>query len=145
MDLDLWYWRPPWRSRRFSKPFRLFPSFLLWDSLWLCQATATGKVSHLRGAGSIVSAGELLGTLDLKDPSQAGLFVWLSWLWKSDTVERCGECVLDVMIFGKDGPQLRMKYCSEHGSAQSARSRRSSHSKVPLKSLLAAVTRSPSM
>jgi len=34
------------------------------------KATATGKVSHLRGAGSIVSAGELLGTLELKDPSQ---------------------------------------------------------------------------
>jgi len=37
-----------------------------------CKATATGKVSHLRGAGSIVSAGELLGTLELKDPSQVG-------------------------------------------------------------------------
>lgn len=35
------------------------------------EATATGKVSHLRGAGSIVSAGELLGNLELKDPSQA--------------------------------------------------------------------------
>eukprot|EP00913_Durusdinium_trenchii_P021985 g20658.t1 len=34
------------------------------------KATATGKVSHLRGAGSIVSAGEMLGTLELKDPSK---------------------------------------------------------------------------
>ena len=34
------------------------------------KATGTGKVSHLRGAGSIVSAGELLGTLELKDPSK---------------------------------------------------------------------------
>eukprot|EP00439_Symbiodinium_sp_Y106_P073460 s129_g13.t2 len=34
------------------------------------KATATGKVSHVRGAGSIVSAGELLGNLQLSDPSK---------------------------------------------------------------------------
>eukprot|EP00930_Biecheleria_cincta_P026761 TRINITY_DN18824_c0_g1_i1.p1 TRINITY_DN18824_c0_g1~~TRINITY_DN18824_c0_g1_i1.p1 ORF type:complete len:2162 (-),score=504.14 TRINITY_DN18824_c0_g1_i1:27-6512(-) len=34
------------------------------------KATASGKVSHTRSAGSIVSAGELLGTLELADPSQ---------------------------------------------------------------------------
>jgi len=34
------------------------------------KATATGKVSHVRGAGSIVSAGELLANLQLSDPSK---------------------------------------------------------------------------
>lgn len=34
------------------------------------KASATGKVSHTRSAGSIVSAGELLGTLELADPSK---------------------------------------------------------------------------
>lgn len=31
-----------------------------------------GKVSHALSAGSIVSAGELLAKLELKDPSKAG-------------------------------------------------------------------------
>jgi len=34
------------------------------------KATASGKIAHTRGAGSIVSAGELLGSLELSDPSK---------------------------------------------------------------------------
>jgi len=34
------------------------------------KASATGKIAHTRGAGSIVAAGELLGNLELADPSQ---------------------------------------------------------------------------
>eukprot|EP00931_Biecheleriopsis_adriatica_P052507 TRINITY_DN3055_c0_g1_i3.p1 TRINITY_DN3055_c0_g1~~TRINITY_DN3055_c0_g1_i3.p1 ORF type:complete len:2157 (-),score=543.39 TRINITY_DN3055_c0_g1_i3:77-6547(-) len=34
------------------------------------KASASGKISHTRGAGSIVSAGELLGSLELDDPSK---------------------------------------------------------------------------
>ena len=34
------------------------------------KATAAGKVTHTRAAGSIVSAGELLGSLELDDPSK---------------------------------------------------------------------------
>lgn len=33
------------------------------------KATASGRITHTRGAGSIVSAGELLGSLELEDPS----------------------------------------------------------------------------
>ena len=34
------------------------------------KATASGKVAHTRGAGSIVVAGELLGSVELADPSK---------------------------------------------------------------------------
>jgi len=34
------------------------------------KATASGKIAHTRGAGSIVAAGELLGNLTLDDPSK---------------------------------------------------------------------------
>jgi len=34
------------------------------------KASASGKITHTRGAGSIVSAGELLGSLELDDPSK---------------------------------------------------------------------------
>jgi len=33
------------------------------------KATSSGRITHTRGAGSIVSAGELLGSLELDDPS----------------------------------------------------------------------------
>merc|ERR1719384_1300751 len=34
------------------------------------KASASGKISHTAGAGSIVSAGDLLGSLKLDDPSK---------------------------------------------------------------------------
>eukprot|EP00972_Heterocapsa_arctica_P026754 3938091-Heterocapsa_arctica.AAC.1 len=33
------------------------------------KAAASGKIQHAKGAGSLVAAGELLGSLELDDPS----------------------------------------------------------------------------
>jgi len=34
------------------------------------KASASGKIAHTRGVGSIVSAGDLLGSLELEDASR---------------------------------------------------------------------------
>ena len=62
------------------------------------KATGTGKVSHLRGAGSIVSAGELLGTLELKDPSKVKKIVPFEGSFEISTAsaEKVGKRALDL-------------------------------------------------
>jgi acetyl-CoA carboxylase/biotin carboxylase 1 len=49
------------------------------------KATAAGKITHTRGAGSIVSAGELLGSMELSDPSKVKKIVPFTGDFKMST------------------------------------------------------------
>lgn len=90
------------------------------------KATATGKVSHLRGAGSIVSAGELLGTLDLKDPSQVKKIVPFEGAFEISTgssdkdrnLQSQIEMVLDGFAAQEDAGIMTQKLFSELPQAE---------------------------
>ena len=61
------------------------------------KSPEAGNVSHALSAGSIVSAGELLAKLELKDPSKAAHAGWDLWMmWVEHLVKHIGLRVKNV-------------------------------------------------
>eukprot|EP00930_Biecheleria_cincta_P038398 TRINITY_DN26381_c0_g2_i1.p1 TRINITY_DN26381_c0_g2~~TRINITY_DN26381_c0_g2_i1.p1 ORF type:complete len:2142 (-),score=492.71 TRINITY_DN26381_c0_g2_i1:106-6303(-) len=77
------------------------------------KSEETGKITHALSAGSIVSAGELLARLELKDPSKVkkilpfeGDFNWGSPSESIDSSEADLAALLDGYVVGTKGPVL---------------------------------------
>jgi len=92
------------------------------------KATATGKVTHLRGAGSIVSAGEMLGNLELEDPTKVKKIVPFDGDFSISAGEKGVEeerglqsqieMVLDGFTAQEDGSIMAQRLFSQLGEAE---------------------------